>query len=279
MPPPSAPSDRAVAQRLAACADDLRIDIKTALARLPGLGFSAAEVGAAAGAISPDALTRTGRRHVVRYVADLGLRLAALRGPADGGSYADSATGERRLESMRGIIRLAADLGVPVVSTRLGRVTDASADRLSEVVAVLANEADRHGVRVALETAGVRADVLAALLNRAACPLVGACCDSGAMLIGGDDPHALAASLAGQVRMVRARDAMPGTPEEPGHETDFGAGGLDVAAFLAGLREAGYEGDLIVTRSGSATPAADLVKARDALAAHMPPSATGAIIY
>jgi sugar phosphate isomerase/epimerase len=249
---------------LGVCLDDLRLDVKSAMDRARTLGFQAIDVGATAGALSPGELSQTGRRHVLKHLSDLGLRLSSLRGPTGGPGYSDGAAGERRLDSMRGVLRMAADLGVPVVSTILGvSGAEAKSDVLLDILRVLADDADRCGVAIAIETAGIEAKVLSGLLQRVDCPFVAACCDSGAMLMQGDDPHALGTTLPGRIQLVRARDAVAGTPVARGYEVVQGQGQLDPARFIGALAEAGYGGDIILSRVAGRDAATDLQHARE----------------
>lgn len=266
---------------LSVCTDDLRMEIKNALRQARSLGFGIVDVGASTGPISPTELSRTGQRHFARYLGDLGLRLGSLRGPAGVGSFTDGSAGERRFETLRAILRLAADLHVPVVSATLGGPSnDARAsDRMHEVLSTLAADADRYGVQLAVETNGVSAASLSTVLRDLACPNLGACCDSGAMLMGGENPHAIANELAGRVQLVRVRDAVAGSRDVAGREVEMGEGHLDVPAFLATLQEAGFGGDLIVTRTGSASPAADLANAKAILESHLPKSGPTGLHY
>ncbi|HKQ50646.1 MAG TPA: sugar phosphate isomerase/epimerase family protein [Phycisphaerae bacterium] len=253
---------------LSVCLDDLRLEPKTAMDRARGMGFRAIDVSAVAGPLSPEALSQTGRRHLLKHLSDLGLRLSSLRGPAGGGAYSDSLAGERRLESMRKVMDLAAALRVPIVSTTLGTVANVApeegAERTREALSILADDADRKGILVTIESMGVATAELRALLEQINCPQLAACCDSGAMLMQGDDPHAIAETLAGRVRLVRARDAVPGTPQAAGHEVAFGEGHLDAPRFLAALAQAGFDGDLILTRTSGNRPTEELEKAREA---------------
>lgn len=251
---------------LAICLDDLGMSVKAAMERARGLGFVVLDMSATEGPISPGELSRTGQRHLLKHLSDLGLRLGSLRGPVDAAGYADRASGERRLDTMRSIIGLAAGLGVGVASTRLGGPVESGdesgAARMGEALVVLADEADRAGVMLAVETAGIGASALAKLLAEINCPLVTSCCDSGAMLMQGDDPHGVGATLAGRVGLVRARDAVGPSAGAAGYEVAQGEGQLEIPAFLAALREAGFGGSIVLSRTCGSQPAADLGRAR-----------------
>ncbi len=262
-----------VLHNLSICLDDLRLDVKSALDQARVLGFRVADVSAASGPISPGELSQTGRRHLLKHLADLGLRLGSLRGPAGGAGYADAATGEQRLEVMRRVVALAAALDVGVVSTPLGTAADLADDwrasRLREVLRVLADDADRAGVVVAIETAGIEATRLNALLAEVNWPSLAACCDSGAMLLQGDDPHRVGETLPGRLGLVRARDAVGSSSEGAGHEVAHGDGRLDTARFLSTLAEAGFRGDIVLSRTAGDRRAADLQHARQVFEMHL----------
>ncbi|MFQ5411330.1 MAG: sugar phosphate isomerase/epimerase family protein [Phycisphaerae bacterium] len=252
---------------LSVCIEDLRLTLKNALVHARRMGFAAVDIRAKDGPISPAELTRTGQRHLLRHLADLGLRLGSLRGPTGGAGYADPAAGESRLDTMRAILNLASALRVPVVSTTLGQSREEGTatlnDRAIEALEALADDADRLGVMVAVETTGMESRQLGDLLARINCPGLGACCDSGAMLMQGEDPHRLADTLAGRVRLVRARDAVAGTESITGHEVALGEGDLDIRTFWAGLRESGFTGDIVLSRTTGSNPTRDLLQAKE----------------
>ncbi|HPF40017.1 MAG TPA: sugar phosphate isomerase/epimerase [Phycisphaerae bacterium] len=257
-------------KRLSVCTDDLRLDIKSALRAASQIGFRAVDIGAAGGGLNPREMSRSAQRHLSRYLADLGLQLGSLRGPVAGPGYGDGVAGEHRLEMMRSIIALAGQMRVPVVSTSLGPIAGEAAPdssrRVLEALEAIANDSYRHGVSVAIETTGIAPDALRDVLAKFDCPTLGACCDTGAMLMEGNDPHRLAEHLAGRIQIARMRDATFGSPGAAGREVDMGQGALDLSAFFATLNEAGFGGDLVVSRRDGARPAAELANAGGMLA-------------
>ena len=253
------------APQLSVCVDDLQLEVKASLRHARDLGFSAVDVKATSGPISPAELTATGRRHFLRHLADLGLRLGSLRGPADAVSYGNGASGERRLDVMRQVIALASALRVPVVSTSLGRLGESESEiaRTYGALEILADDADRAGVGVAIETIGIGVADLGDMLRKINCPSVGACCDSGAMLMQGEDPHFVGDVLAGRIHLVRARDAVTGSASAAGHEVAQGEGHLNIALFLAGLAESGFQKDIVLSRTTGSSRGEDLLRAKE----------------
>lgn len=104
--------------------------------------------------VNPEVLSVSGRRHLQRHVAGLGLELSALGGDLGGIRFGDSSGLEQRLERTRRIVEMAADLHVPVMTTHLGRFDPEARRRgdLAAVVRELADMADRTGTFVAFET-------------------------------------------------------------------------------------------------------------------------------
>jgi len=168
---------------------------------------------------------------------------------------------------MRKIISLASALRVPVVSTMLGAINDeddpALAGRTREAIEVLAGDADRQGVTVAIETVGVSTQTLGEWLQAIGCRHLNACCDSGALIMQGENPHRLGDTLAGRVGLVRARDAIAAATDAAGHEVAMGDGALDIPRFLSCLIEAGFEGHIVLSRTTGTNPAVDLLDAKN----------------
>lgn len=250
---------------LSVCLENLHSGVRAALDLARTLGFHVVDAGATGGPISPGELSRSGQRHLLRHLADANLRLGSLRGPTDGDRYGDPGGGERRLDTMRKIVALASSLKVPVVSTTLGRSNAATGDERDatrEALEILADDADRAGVIVAVETSGISAEELRTILECIDCPNLASCCDTGAAIITGEDPSAAADFLVGRLKLVRLRDAVAPTANAEGHEVALGEGLLDVPRFLASIADGGYHGEMVVMRTTGKNRVADVSKAK-----------------
>lgn len=247
--------------RIGVVLDSFRQPVKEALASAARLRLPDVEMPAVGGEVDPEELSHTGRRHLRHYVSSLGLQLSAL-GASLGASGGQDL--ERRLDKTRRTVEMAAELGVRVVTTRLGRLdadTVASGE-LIEAVEILANVTDRTGTLVALETESCDPQAIAELLKRVDCPTIGTCYDPASLLIDGFDPIAGLEPVADRILIARVRDAVAGTAQRPGRETALGEGQIDLAGYLAGLDQAGYRGGPFLRRTQARDPMAELADAR-----------------
>lgn len=251
-------------RRLGVVLDSFGQPVKEAMRSASRLGFGRLELPAAVGAVSPSELSRTGRRELLHFAKGLGLQLSALGGDLGGDRFMDSGRLEQRLARTRAIIELAAELRVPIVTTHLGRVEQEAIDKghLREAVAQLAEVTDRTGTLIAFETGGGPPTLLADLLRRLNAPTLGVCYDPASLLVEGHEPIGGVETLADSILIARARDAVAGSPLNPGREMPLGAGQIDWPAYLAALDQAGYHSVPFIRRTESAHPIAEIEAAK-----------------
>ena len=267
---PEAPS------RIGVHVDDFRIDAKAGLRLASSLGFRAVQLGAASGEISPQQLSESGRRHLLRHTRGLGVSIAALRADLGGSRFLDGARVEQHVDRARRILELARDLGVRVVTAPVGRLLPDHARQyevLHEALRQVAEHADRVDRVFAIETAVDAPADLKKLLEELNCRHLKVCYDPAELLMDGLDPLAAVESFADQIVLSHIRDAQPGSPERPGREANLGDGQLNLSACLERLAEAGYGGELIIRRSQSSNPGPDIQACKRYLDALLAPGA------
>lgn len=249
-------------QRVGVAVDDFGLPVKDGLQRAAHLGFRAVEIGATTGDVQPEQLSESGRRHLVRYLNNLGLAGAALSAEPGGPGLADPGVVDARVNQTRKIIELAAELGFRVVTAEVGRLVDPETDEIlpiaRDALQALGNHADRVGTFLAIQT-GVDApgklyDALAAICS----PSLQVCLDPAQLARSGHDPVAAIGPLANEIALSHFGDATLGGPASPGLETALGRGSIDLAALVAGLSDAGYSGPLILRRRDAHDPIRDL---------------------
>ncbi len=249
-------------QRLGVATDDLALPLKMGLRRAARLGFGSVEIGTASAEVNPRAMGRSGRRHVARYVRGLGLSLAAWSADPADAKPLDPANMDLRVEHARAVLEMAADAGTGLVTVHWGRLIEPAAprpaDHILEGLTFLGEYADRIGPRLALRVGDDEPGALAALLDDLSCPALRVCLDSAALTLAGRDVAGAVAVLAKHLALAHIRDAQVSAPSGRLRETNLGRGDVDLAAYLAALTETGYPGPLIVRRTDTPNPTADL---------------------
>jgi len=252
--------------KIGLCVDDLRLPAPEAIQQAAKMGYHLIELGTVGTEFEPRRFGQTARRHLRRFVLNLGLEIAALAADIGGKRFADPARVEEGFDRTRAAMEMAAQMHVPIVVTDLGPIAAPVEDApVFEVLQSLGQIADATGTFLALRTGYCEPRFLADLVSRLGCPMIRVCYDPGGLLIAGFEPLAGIEPLADQIILAYLRDAIAGSGEGVGRETPLGAGQIDLAAYVAYLHEAGYFGPQIVRRMHAAEPVAELAKARELL--------------
>ncbi len=185
----------------------------------------------------------------------------------EGESYADiptvkrtvglapAATRAERLAEAKRIAEFAHELGVDAVGMHIGFIPEERSDPeylpLVEAVRDLCDDCARRGQRLHLETGQETAEVLLRFVDDVKRPNLAVNFDPANMILyGSGEPIAALRLLGGRVRSVHCKDARwasrPGV--EWGEETPLGEGQVDIAKFIATLKEIGYRGPLTIER-------------------------------
>lgn len=232
---------------LAAWLDSYRLDLRAALECAAAQGFRHVHADTARGVLRPAELSGTGRRHLRRFLADLGLVLDGLALDHPGAGLADPARAEQRVAELRQMLALCTDLGVRRASVSLsGLDAERTAPLARELLALVADEADRHGVATAVFDPAGAPGLRAAELRRLGCPQLQVGLDTAAPGVTAEElPQYVPLVGAVHLRDVRRRAGQV-------EEVAFGAGEVDFAALLAQLQAGAPEAALVLRRD---TPA------------------------
>jgi sugar phosphate isomerase/epimerase len=215
----------------------------------------AAQLGArgvvldAAGELSPERLSETGRRELRHLLKSVEIGLVALNLPTR--RPFDSPDGlDDRLARADRAFALAYELGTRLVLARVGGIPpeaeNTRRETFSTALAELARRADHRGVRLGIETGPDPGRSLAGFLEALAAPSLAASVDPGSLLRMGHDPVQAVKDLAGWVSHAYASDAAGrATAAHPGG-FGFPAGALDWEEYLGALEEIDYRGYLTI---------------------------------
>jgi L-ribulose-5-phosphate 3-epimerase len=240
--------------------ESLNLPLRRALTEAARLGVAGVQVDAA-GDLSPNQLSETGRREFRTLLRMHNVELTALGCPLRHGL--DIIEDQQpRLEHIHKVMALSSDLGTRLVVVQAGRIPDADDDPrlpiLTESLTNLALYGDRVGVIVALETGFEAGAVLNAFLNRFDTGALGVNLDPANLLMNGFDPYESARALSGRIVHTHAKDARVVSPSRGAQEVPLGHGDIDWLKFLSVLEEVEYRGWLTIERESGESRLADV---------------------
>lgn len=254
--------------------DDFGLPTKHALQTAADLKFRHVELSAATDEVNPDRLTRSGRRHLQRYVENLGLGLSAVVADIPGLRFTDPAAVDERVQRTRRILDFAKDLNVRIVTASIGAVSHPTSGEISplalEALAAIGEHAESRDCVFAVRTLAGDTEQLSRLLSRLDCRSLRVGFDPAAFVMRGENPLDCVRRFPDKIALFHARDATVGNGASHGHETRLQEGDVDLVGVFAELAEAEYDGPLILRRTASMTPIEDLADARQRVSGLMP---------
>ena len=258
--------------------------------RLAGeMGFDGIQIYATTGEFSPAVLTSARKAEIRALLQEERLTISALCGDMGGYGFQIAGDNPERIEKTERIIDLAAEFGVPVVTTHIGVIP---ADKAHPRYAVMLDAMRRcgayaaaRGVTLAIETGPEKASVLRAFIEDTDGG-VGVNLDpANFVMVTGQDPVEAVELLGGYIVHTHAKDGVMLRQTDPEIiydcfarggiealnvadyflETPLGEGHVDFSRYIEALRRVGYDGYLTIERETGDRPAEDIRKALDVL--------------
>jgi sugar phosphate isomerase/epimerase len=240
--------------------ESLGLPLRRALQVAERLGVAGVQVDAA-GDLTPDRLSQTGRREFRHLLRAHNLELTAVGCPLRRGL--DTAENqEARIDHVRNVLGLSFDLGPRITIVQAGAIPEAADDPrarlLADALDALGRHGDRIGATLALETGLEPGRVLRAFLDRFDTGTLGVNLDPANLLMGGFDPYQSARELQGKVVHCHAKDARRSAANRAGQEVPLGHGDIDWLLFDAVLDEIGYGRWVVIERESGDNRVADI---------------------
>ena len=275
--------------KLGVISDCFKRPMEESIALAGALQMDGIQMYAVGGDVCPDALLGNPEK-IAQYRAMLekqNLTVSALCGDLGGHGFEIEADNPARIEKTNRIVDLACEFGTNVVTTHIGVIPeDEQCEKYRVMLAALREcgaYAASKGVTLAIETGPETAPVLANFVKQAG-KGVGVNLDpANFVMVTGQDPVEAVYLLKDFIVHTHLKDGKMLKKSNPleiyNHfaeggiealnvadyfiETPVGEGDVDFAAYIAALRDVGYDGFLTIERETGADPSADIRKAAE----------------
>lgn len=268
-------------KRISIFSDSFRIGLLPGIAKSAELGAGAVQLYTEGTALNPQSYDHLRRKELLSYVHGLGLKVSSICADLDHVGLSDAEENIRKLPRFMKQIDMAADFECATISSQIGIIPQEEQDPvyrvLLDAVGQIGVYAQHRGVRFAIETGPEMPQVLhrfiAQLLQS-----VGVNLDpANLVMITGADPIAAAQLFAGRIYHVHVKDGKMFKPvgaqtiyrymthpdnslrlDECYLELPLGKGDVNIKAWVAKLRETGYEGYYTIERKSGENPERDV---------------------
>ena len=266
--------------------ESFRLPFNEAVIKAVAVGAEGLQIFATQGEMAPETITPKDIAEKKAFIADQGLRIAALCGDIGGFMHADK--NQSQVERSKRILDLALEFGTNIVTTHIGVVPKDRNNPYYDIMLApcreLSEYAHRAGAHFAVETGPESAELLKQFLDELGSDGVAVNLDpANFVMCAGVDPVAATKLLGDYIVHTHAKDGvrnydfdpeafnMPGGREKfkargkPYTELPFGEGDVDFTKWLDALESVGYHGFLTIEREAGDTPEKDIKKAVDHL--------------
>ncbi len=238
----------------------LRLPLNQALDVAARLGADAVEIDARH-ELKPAELSQTGLRQLRKLLDERRLQVSAISYLTRRG-YNVTEQLDKRVAGTKEALKLAYQLGAPVVVNQIGLVPAKSEgaewNLLVEVLNDLGRFGEHNGARLAATTGSESGTDLAGLLAALPEGSIGVDLDAGNLLVNGFSPREAVEALGRSVIHVHATDGVRDLARGRGSEVTLGRGAADYPSLLGQLEELNYRGYFTILRRTSENPLDEL---------------------
>jgi len=280
--------------KLGIIVDSFRKDFKTNVEIAASLGADGIQMYMVEGELAPDNMTPEKIAEVKKILDDNHLEISAVCADLGGHGFAKADENPQKIATSKRIADIAKELGAKVLTTHIGVIPeDTTCERYAVMQAAckeLGTYADEIGMKFAIETGPEKAPVLKAFLDSLGCKGMAVNLDpANFVMVADQDPVEAVYLLKDYIVHTHAKDGIMLQKTDPQViydffadggigdlrlgdyflETPLGEGKVDFDAYLAALREVGFNGYLTIEREVGDDPVADVRMAMDLLRSKM----------
>jgi len=231
----------------------LGLPLSKGLALAGRLGADAVEIDAR-GEIKPRDLSRTGIRHIRKLLEDANVRIGAVQFRTRRG-YDTLDDLDRRVEATKDAMKMAYELGAPVVVNHIGRTPESlegpACDLMREALSDIGRYGQKVGATLCARTGSEPGEQLKALIDALPEGSIGVDFDPGGLIVNGFSASEAIDHLAEHVLQFRAKDGVRDVAQGRGIETQLGRGSADLPYILSKLEQYSFNGLITIEREHS----------------------------
>ncbi len=280
--------------KLGIIVDSFRQDFKTNVEIAHSLGADGIQMYMVAGELAPENMTPEKIEEVKKILADNELEISAVCADLGGHGFARADENPQKIATSKRICDIAKELGATVLTTHIGVIpADKTCERykiMQDACRELGRYAEAQGMYFAIETGPEKAPVLKEFLDSLGCKGMAVNLDpANFIMVADQDPVEAVYLLKNYIVHTHAKDGIMIQKTDPQViydffadggiedlrlsdyflETPLGEGKVDFDAYLAALKDIGFNGYLTIEREVGADPVADVKMAMDLLRSKM----------
>ncbi|MFA6693492.1 MAG: sugar phosphate isomerase/epimerase family protein, partial [Bacillota bacterium] len=243
-----------------------RLPLKESLEKAREVGAHGVQLWVASGELDPDNITETGKKDLLHHLEVNNLEISAVCG--DIGGFANPEGLEERIAKTKRIVDLSLSLDTPIITTHIGTIPEnwrqvEQGKMMLEAAKEVAKYAENHGAFLASETGPESPELMKDFLDAVESKGIAVNYDPANLVMRGFDYLGGVKVLAPYIVHTHAKDGV--RIDGKGQEVALGDGHVNWDAYIAAMRDIGFNGFFTIEREVGPDPVADIKKAADFL--------------
>lgn len=252
--------------KVGAFLSSFRLDLRGALGKAREIGLAGIQLSNLQEEVDVENISDSKADELSGMFTGHGLEISAVCGDIGGFALDDEDEAVRRIARTRTIMDNAKKLGVAIVQTHIGLISENFNDKKVITMRKCLEEIGRHGektgVFLATETGPEPASVMKNFLDALAVPAIKVNYDPANLVMKGFDCISGVYELRDYIIHTHAKDGKKIPDAKGRREQPLGEGEVNFTEYIRALDEIGYNGFYVIEREVGGNPAEDIVEAK-----------------
>jgi len=249
--------------RIGVMLESLRLPPRDAILKASEIGLEGIQFFATGGELSPQNLSRSGRKDLLKLLEDNRLEVSAVCSDF-GRGFTDPRTVDELIAKTKPIIELSCEIGSGIVTSHIGVIPEDKHSKvwetLSEALTELGKYCDNLEASFACETGPEHPKLMREFIESLDTDGIAVNYDPANLVMNGFDPVEGVVILGSYIVHTHAKDGY--RKDGKRGEVPLGEGQVNFAEYVDALDEIYYEGFYTIERETGTDPISDIVKAK-----------------